>query len=77
MKMRAIPLFLSSLILAVITVVLGIFSLAILIDLVRLLFLGGYTIGGKEIIYVPLFPVLTWLFTKWTREAWRAWRNRN
>jgi hypothetical protein len=62
------------LILALMTVLLGLFSLAILVGLIRMLFKGGYMLGGKEVVYVPLCPILTWLFARWTREAWKTFK---
>jgi hypothetical protein len=70
-----IPLLILILILALVTVLLGLFSLAILVDLLKMLFRGGYMLGGKEVIYVPLCPILTWLFAKWTCEAWETMKN--
>lgn len=75
MKLQMIPALLLVLALSLVTGLLGFFSLAILADLVRMFLRGGYMLGGKEVVYAPLCPILTWLFAKWTREAWRALRS--
>jgi len=59
--------------LSVIAVLLAVFTLAIFVDVVAWFFKHGYTLGGKADIYVPLFPVLTFFFAKWSRNAWFAW----
>lgn len=73
MRGRVYLLFLVALVLTVITVPLALFSVAVWVDAVRSFILYGYTAGGKELIYLPIFPILTFFFARWSRGAWTAW----
>jgi hypothetical protein len=59
--------------LTAVAVLLAVFTIAIFVDVIAWFFKYGYTLGGKADIYVPLFPVLTFFFAKWSYNAWSAW----
>ncbi len=64
---------LTTLVLAIGTLLTGVFLTVAFIDAIRLLITYGHLPDGKESLYMPLLLVLTWFLAKWTRASWLAW----
>lgn len=73
MKLRRPSTLAAILLLSGVTVVLGAFSIAMLVDIFVAVF-GVSNRGAEGDVTVLLILFVTFYFGRWTLEAWSAWR---